>query len=171
MNDTALPASPKRLFRPRNIAIAVVAVVAAVAIALFSTAAGLIARRFMPQSHAFDLRYETALDILALYRLQVSYKQANGTYANDLDSLLSLSPDRAAMKARMAGHLDINTLAVVGNADKFKLEANVLDAERTLIKINGPIPKRVKGHAAPIAEPSAAAGIEEGAPIAPRPAR
>ena len=59
-----------------------------------------------------------------------------------LAALLSVSPDAAALKARLAANADMNTLAVVGTADKFKIELNVLDPERTSIKIRGPVAPR-----------------------------
>ncbi len=84
-------------------------------------------------------RYATISDVLYLYGLEMNYGRARKTYANDLDTLLATAPDGAARKAAMAGHLDLSTLTIVGDARKFKIEANALDADRTLIKIKGPI--------------------------------
>jgi hypothetical protein len=116
-------------------------------------------------------RYQASLDLSQMYGLQVSYKRAKGTYANDLASLLSVDPDAAALKASLAANVDMNTLAVVGDANKFKIELNVLDPDRTPIKIRGPIPAKT---AAP--EPSALPAPAppsngDGAPIAPAPGR
>jgi hypothetical protein len=95
-----------------------------------------------PHQELARVRFETDSDVLKLYGLQLRYKKAKGTYASDLDALLSLEPDAAARKARMADHMDLATLTIVGDAKKFKIEANVLDAERTLVKIRGPIQDR-----------------------------
>ena len=107
-----------------------------------SIAAGLWWVRLRPQSAASQRRYETFMDVLKLYDLQVAHKKVKGIYAGNLESLLVLSPDPAALKARLSAHADINTLTVVGNAERFKIEANVLDPQRTLIKIKGPAEKR-----------------------------
>lgn len=119
-----------------------------------------------PQRAVARMRYETMQDVSTLFGLQLHYFKVKGVYAPDLDTLLALSPDRDEFKARMAGHLDMSTLAVVGDAERFKVEANVLDKDRTLIKIKGPIetPKRV----APVLPPLAAPRVDaDGAPIAP----
>lgn len=92
-----------------------------------------------PQRDVARLRYETMQDVSTLFGLQRHYKEVRGAYAPDLDALLTLSPDRDAFKAHMAQHLDLNTIAVVGSTDAFKIEANVLDSDRTLIRIKGPI--------------------------------
>lgn len=120
-----------------------------------------------PQRDLARVRYETFQDVSTLFSLQLHYKKVKGVFAPDLDALLTLSPDRDAFKARMADHLDMNTIAVVGDADKFKVEANVLDKDRTLIRLKGPIvtPPR----AAPRTLPVASQTDENGAPIdAPR---
>ena len=95
-----------------------------------------------PQRETQRKRFQTTNDVLELYGLQMQFARAHGFYAGDLDALLALTPDGAARKARMAGYLDLTTLAVVGDAKKFKIEANVLDEDRTLIKIQGPIVDR-----------------------------
>jgi hypothetical protein len=89
-------------------------------------------------------RFEATIDLAKLYKLQGDYKKAKGTYANDLDSLLALSPDGAALKASLAANVDMTTLTIVGDGKKFKLELNVLDGERTPIKVKGPFPPRVR---------------------------
>jgi Na+-transporting NADH:ubiquinone oxidoreductase subunit NqrC len=98
--------------------------------------------RIQPQLAANQKRYQATLDVARLYALQVSYKKAKGTYANDLDSLLALARDGAALKANLAANADLSTLAVDGDKDKFKIELNVLDADRTPIKFHGPLTDR-----------------------------
>jgi hypothetical protein len=111
-------------------------------------------------------RYESTIDIAKLYGLQLSYKRAKGTYANDLASLLSVEPDAAALKASLAANVDMTTLAVVGDAAKFKIELNVLDPVRTPIKIRGPIAPRPAAATEPSALPSQAPPLNsDGAPI------
>lgn len=122
-----------------------------------------------PLRRVADLRYETMQDVSTLFGLQLHYKKVRGVYAPDLETLLSLSPDREDFKARMREHLDLNTIAVVGDAEKFKVEANVLDAERTLIRIKGPIETRepTPESALPLNESTTAAGPDGGAPVLP----
>jgi hypothetical protein len=79
------------------------------------------------------------LDISRLYGLQLAYKQAHGTYANDFAALLTVAPDAAALKASLSANVDMTTLTVVGDANKFKIELNVLDHDRTPFKVRGPI--------------------------------
>ena len=87
-------------------------------------------------------RYESHLALMRLYDLQVAYRAANGTYANDLDTLLASAPDAAQLREKLKATVDINTLAVVGDANRFRLEANVLDPQRTSVKIRGPLGER-----------------------------
>jgi hypothetical protein len=84
-------------------------------------------------------QYQSHLALMRLYDLQVAYRGANGTYANDLDTLLMSAPDGAQLRAKLKGCVDINTLVVAGDAARFKLEANVLDPSRTSVKIRGPM--------------------------------
>jgi hypothetical protein len=84
-------------------------------------------------------RHQSILDLSKLYGLQLAYKQAHGTYANDFASLLTVAPDAAALKASLAANVDMTTLTVVGDANKFKIELNVLDRDRTPFKVRGPI--------------------------------
>lgn len=121
----------------------------------------------LPEQALVQKRYQSSLDIARLYGLQLSYKRAHGTYANDFASLLTVAPEAAELKARLAANVDMNTLTVVGDADKFKIELNVLDGERTPIKIKGPVAETKKA-----AEPAALATPAppmnaDGAPIAP----
>ena len=97
-----------------------------------------------PQNALQQKRFESTIDLAKLYGLQLTYKKTKGTYANDLDSLLTLSPDGAALKASLAANADMTTLAVVGDAKKFKIELNVLDDVRTPIKVKGPFPTNVR---------------------------
>ena len=61
----------------------------------------------------------------------------------------------------------MNTLTVVGDANKFKIELNVLDADRTLISVKGPIAPRAPP-AAPLALPTQTPAMSAGgAPISP----
>lgn len=94
-----------------------------------------------PKIDAADKRFVTVRAVMRLYGLQKTHKQRFGTYANDLNALLRLMPNGESFKSEVASSLDLNTLTVVGNAEQFKIEANMLDAERTLVKIRGPIPE------------------------------
>ncbi len=96
----------------------------------------------VPEEALLRKRHEATLDIAKMYRLQLTYKQAKGTYANDFASLLSVDPDGASLKASLAANVDMTTLTVVGDANKFKIELNVVDPERTPIKVRGPIAPR-----------------------------
>ncbi len=87
-------------------------------------------------------RYQSHFALMRLYDLQVAYHAANGTYANDLDTLLAAAPDAAQLREKIKATMDINTLAVVGDANRFRLEANVLDPQRTSVKIRGPLGER-----------------------------
>jgi hypothetical protein len=84
-------------------------------------------------------QYQSHLALMRLYDLQVAYRGAHGAYANDLDTLLMYAPDGAQLRAKLKGCIDLNTLAVVGDAARFRIEANVLDPARTSVKIRGPM--------------------------------
>ncbi|MFI5362502.1 MAG: hypothetical protein ACHQ49_11075 [Elusimicrobiota bacterium] len=121
---------------------------------------------FAPSRALTEKRVQATLDIARLYALELSYKQAHGAYANDLNALLSAGRDGAALKASLAANVDMNTLAVVGDAQKFKIELNVLDAGRTLIKVKGPVVPRAQSAAAPSVMPAPAPPQNaDGAPI------
>jgi hypothetical protein len=92
-----------------------------------------------PKSDVAQLRYNSMKDVLLLYGLQLYHHKVKGSYANDLEALLALTRRPEKVRARLASHVDMNTLAVVSEGSKFKIEANVLDGERTLMKIKGPI--------------------------------
>jgi hypothetical protein len=142
MTDPAIPVIPvpaKPSLRERLFSAATLKALAAVAVIAAASTFAAWRIWLKPQREIARMRYETSNDVLQLYALQQRYATAKGTYASDLDSLLALTPDPAARKRMMGEHLDLATLTVVGDARKFKIEANVLDAERTLVKIRGPI--------------------------------
>jgi len=122
----------------------------------------------VPDQALVHKRYQSTLDIARLYGLQLSYKRAHGTYANDFASLLTVAPEAAELKASLASNVDMNTLTVVGDADKFKIELNVLDGQRTPIRVKGPVAERkpAAGQAALLA-PAPPPMNADGAPIAP----
>ena len=95
-----------------------------------------------PQRAIADIQYQSHLGLMRLYDLQMAYHGANGAYANDLDTLLMSAPDGAQLREQLKASVDINTLAVLGDAKRFRLEANVLDPRRTSVKIRGPLGKR-----------------------------
>lgn len=114
------------------------AVVAAAALALAGTAGWwyVVAK---PEYDTLMLRARANADLFALYDLQVSHRQRNGVYADDLESLLKNALDGgAALRRDLAAHTHLDTLVVAGDEEKFRLEANVRDAQRTLLKIKGP---------------------------------
>lgn len=118
-----------------------------------------------PDQALVQKRYESTIDIARLYGLQVAHKKAKGAYASDLDALLALAPDGAALRASLAANVDMTTLAVVGDANKFKIELNVLDPERTSIKVRGPVAPR-QAAATPAAMPEQTAPLNaDGAPL------
>jgi len=85
-------------------------------------------------------RYRSHVALMRLYDMELSYHAARGTYANDLDTLLASAPDGDKVRAQLKTSVDLNTLAVVGTASWFRLEANILDPERTAVKFRGPAP-------------------------------
>ncbi len=124
-----------------------------------------------PQRELAQLRYDAMNDVLTLYGLQTEYQRAHGAYAGDLETLLTYAPERTAIKARLAAHVDINTVAVVNEGAKFKIEVNVLDKDRTLVKIKGPPPEFVPRDAPKaLVEPGQAVDGDAGRPVLP-PAR
>lgn len=160
----AQPTWKEKMLHPRNLK------ALALGTALGLTVGGLAAAAswwfyLKPMRKVAELRYQTMKDVSILFGLQLHYFTVKGVYAPDLDALLTLSPDRDEFKARMAGHLDMTTLTVVGDAEHFKVEANVLDKDRTLIKIKGPV-KTVR-RAAPVLPLAAPRVDADGAPIAP----
>ena len=104
----------------------------------------------VPEQAIIHKRYQSTMEIARMYGLQLSYKRAHGKFANDFPSLLTVEPDAAELKASLAANVDMATLTVVGDEKRFKIELNVLDPQRTPIRIRGPIMPK-----APAAEPSA----------------
>lgn len=91
----------------------------------------------VPIRAAADVRFRSHNALMRLYELQLKHHKANGTFAGDLETLLAGVPDAEKLREELKATTDINTLAVIGDAQKFRLEANVLDAERTLVKFRG----------------------------------
>ena len=121
-----------------------------------------------PALRVEKMRYESTLDIAKLYGLQLSYKKAHGVYADSLDALLHDAPDRDALRADLILNVDTTTIAVVGDAEKFKIELNVLDAERSSIKVKGPVQPRADAKA-PAAMPEPEQPMNSaGAPVSGR---
>ncbi|MDE2491190.1 MAG: hypothetical protein KGM24_10105 [Elusimicrobia bacterium] len=164
MSDAAAPSTwLQRLTSPRSLAAAAVGL-------LVGLGAAFVGQRVLlrPKKETARRRYETTRDVMRLYGLQLQYKKEKGVYANGLDSLLSVAPDAAALKAGFADHLDTTTLEVDGNAASFRIEANVLDADRTLVKIKGPVPEFPTRRPAPVLAPTATSGDSDGgAPVLP----
>jgi hypothetical protein len=115
----------------------------ALALALGAAGTGITWRFYLKPIRAVaETRYRAQAGLIRLYDLQVAYRKANGAYANDLDTLLMSAPDGAQLREKLKASVDLNTLAVVGDANRFRLEANVLDPERTSVKIRGPLGQR-----------------------------
>ena len=87
-----------------------------------------------------EKRIQTQKAMIRLYDLQMTFRGAHGTFANDPETLINSAPDASALREQLKANADYSTLTVVGDAEKFKLESNVLDPERTAIKIRGPFP-------------------------------
>jgi hypothetical protein len=83
-------------------------------------------------------RYGAHEALIRLYDLQLAYKNAHGAYANDLETLVGSAPDAEQLRAKLRANTDYSTLVVKGDAERFRLEANVLDRERTIFKFRGP---------------------------------
>lgn len=118
-------------------------IIIAIALALGMAGAALGSHLYLKPMRAIaEKRYQSHLCLIRLYDLQIAYHAAHETYANDLDTLLATAPDAAELRAQLKNSVDINTLTVVGDAERFRLEANVLDEQRTSVKIRGPLGKR-----------------------------
>lgn len=114
---------------------------AGLALALLASAAGLVLYLLGVKSEyeAVTLRARATEDLFALYELQRDYRKRHGRYAQDLETLLSVAPDRReALRRRLEAHAHLDTLVVAGTEWKFRLEANARDGARTLIRLNGP---------------------------------
>lgn len=120
-----------------------------------------------PKKADADLRFATMNDLSTLFALQLQYKKDHGVYANEVDELITEAPDRAALKARLAAHVDTATIAIRGDADKFKIELNMLDAQRTLFKIKGPIESPRRSTATVVVPPTAPPLNADGVPLVP----
>ena len=131
-------AEPKKgLFGPRAL------LYAALSLALGAAAVGAGWRfHLKPLMAAERNRRQAELSLLRLYTLQEDYRNAHGTYANDLDAILAWAPDGAQLREKLKACVDLDTVAVIGDAKRFRLEINVLDPERTSVKIRGPVGER-----------------------------
>ncbi|MEK7384240.1 MAG: hypothetical protein AAB262_13260 [Elusimicrobiota bacterium] len=119
-----------------------------------------------PRVEAARKIHDATMDLWTLYDLQMANKRSSGIYVNGLNALLATTKDGPALKARMAGHIDLNTVAILGDADKFKVELNILDANRTLLKVKGPIGRYLWTAAAAAPLPEASSSSDGmGAPI------
>ncbi|MCR4296503.1 MAG: hypothetical protein NUW21_13285 [Elusimicrobia bacterium] len=88
------------------------------------------------------VRYQSHLGLMRLYDLQLAYHAKHGVYADGLDALLASTPEGPQLREKLKSTMDLETLAVIGDADRFRLEANVLDPQRTSVKIRGPLGER-----------------------------
>lgn len=95
-----------------------------------------------PRRAIIATRYNSHVALMRLYKLQLSYHAAHGTFASTLETLLSSTPDGAQLREQLKATTDITTLAVIGDASRFRLEANILDPERTLVKFRGSAARR-----------------------------
>ncbi|MEK7389772.1 MAG: hypothetical protein AAB036_08735 [Elusimicrobiota bacterium] len=84
-------------------------------------------------------RYQAHQAMMRLYDLQMQYRAARGVFAGDIDTLLASTQDGERVRSILKANTDFTTLTVVGGEQSFRLEANVLDSERTIIKIRGPM--------------------------------
>jgi hypothetical protein len=85
-----------------------------------------------------ERRYGTQEALMRLYDLQLAYRASHGAFANDLETLVGSAPDAEKVRAKLRANADYSTLVVKGDAEKFRLEANVLDPQRTIIRFRGP---------------------------------
>ena len=115
----------------------------ALALALGGAGAGLGWKIYLkPLRATAYTRYNSHLCLMRLYDLQMAYRGAHGAFANDLDALLAFAPDGIQLRDKLKANVDLNTLAVIGDTNRFRLEVNVLDPERTSVKIRGPLGAR-----------------------------
>jgi len=126
-----------RLKEPRNLGMI------ALALALGAAAAGIGWKVYLePQRAIAQTRFRAHNTLVKLYDLQMAYYKANGRFANELDALLAGAPEAAKIREELKSSVDLNTLAVIGDENRFRLEANVSDPLRTSIKIRGPVGER-----------------------------
>lgn len=116
-------------------------VVLALALLLSAGLGGHYLLNVKPEFELTLLRAEAQRDLLSLFELQLAHHKRYAVYSSDLEQLLRSAPDGgAALRARLQKHTHLDTLVVAGDAERFKLEANVRDAERTLLVMKGPRP-------------------------------
>lgn len=131
------PSAPGRFAFLRNRKVLLAA--AGVCLAVAAGVAAYALLKVKPEYEVVMLRARTTQDLFTLYDLQMAHHKRHGAYADDLETLLRAAPGGgAALRARLQAHAHLDTLVVAGGADKFKLEANVRDAQRTLIRVKGP---------------------------------
>ncbi len=115
----------------------------ALALALGAAGVGIGWKGYLePQRAIARTQFQAHNTLLRLYDLQMAYGEAHESFANDLDTLLAGAADAASIRDRLKASVDLNTLAVIGDDKRFRLEANVLDPLRTSIKIRGPVGAR-----------------------------
>jgi len=115
----------------------------ALALAIGAAASGIGWKVYLePQRAIARTQFLAHNTLVKLYDLQMAYGETHGVFANDLDSLLTGAADAAQIRAQLKASVDINTLAVLGDDQRFRLEANVLDPMRTSVKIRGPVGER-----------------------------
>jgi hypothetical protein len=113
------------------------------ALALGAAGAGLYwAVKIKPLAAVAERRYQSHLALMRLYDLQLAYRAERGTYADGLDAILMFAPDGVQLREQLKASVDLNTVAVVGDRDRFRLEVNILDPERTSVKLRGPLGRR-----------------------------
>ena len=138
MEETA-PLSPSAQFIAKFKEPRVLALIA-LALALGAAAAGAYRQLVLkPMRAVAEIQLQSHIALMRLYDLQLAYRDANGRYASDLDTLLMSSPDGARVRENLKRYLDLNTLVVLGDARGFRFEANVLDPSRTSVKLRGPM--------------------------------
>ena len=74
-----------------------------------------------------DTRFLSHECLMRLYDLQIAYHGAHGVYANDLETLLTGVTDAAQLRDKLKRSVDLNTLAVVGDARAFGEKKNPLN--------------------------------------------
>lgn len=115
----------------------------ALSLAIGAAASGIGWKFYLePQRAIARTRFQAHNTLVKLYDLQMAHREANGRFANDIDTLLNGVPGAADIRAELKASVDLNTLAVIGDENRFRLEANVSDPLRTSIKIRGPVGER-----------------------------
>lgn len=115
----------------------------ALSLAIGAAASGIGWKFYLePQREIARTRFKAHNTLVKLYDLQMAHHEANGRFANDIDTLLNGVPGAADIRAELKASVDLNTLAVIGDENRFRLEANVSDSQRTSIKIRGPVGER-----------------------------